>query len=308
MAVSPSASVPLLRKRGIFRRWQTWLGLVVVLGYGLSVIMHWDDRGLLWIKEGMQSNAERMESVWLPDYVVDIDAKVLPGMADDEPSDLAFNPLTRTLFAVMGNNPFLVELSLEGDVLRKMPLVGWSNPEGLAVLANGQMAIVDERKHDLTLVSVDASTTSLNYADHVHYDLGESANSNKGFEAIAWDPQRQRLLLGEERPPRLFSWSTDGHGPLKGEKQLLPSDQLDLRNLSATWVDARTGHLLVLSADSNMLLELNENGEQVSFMTLLGGFNGLKRTVPRAEGVAMDDQGTLYMVSEPDLFYRFRKN
>lgn len=70
----------------------------------------------------------------------------------------------------------------------------------------------------------------------------------------------------------------------------------------------RTGHLLVLSADSHLLLELGEKGEQVSFMTLLGGFNGLKHTIPRAEGVATDDQGNLYMVSEPDLFYRFKKN
>ena len=64
----------------------------------------------------------------------------------------------------------------------------------------------------------------------------------------------------------------------------------------------------MLSADSNMLLELDEQGQQVSFMTLLGGFNGLEDTIPRAEGVAMDDKGNLYMVSEPALFYRFRKN
>ncbi|WP_185030253.1 SdiA-regulated domain-containing protein, partial [Pseudomonas chlororaphis] len=70
----------------------------------------------------------------------------------------------------------------------------------------------------------------------------------------------------------------------------------------------RTGHTLVLSADSHMLLELDETGEQVSFMTLLGGFNGLKDTIPRAEGVAMDEQGNLYMVSEPNLFYRFEKH
>ncbi len=42
-------------------------------------------------------------------------------------------------------------------------------------------------------------------------------------------------------------------------------------------------------------------------MTLLGGFNGLKNTIPRAEGVTMDENGTLYMVSEPNLFYRFEK-
>ncbi|MDZ3994814.1 SdiA-regulated domain-containing protein [Pseudomonas sp. Teo4] len=308
MAPTSSAPANSRPKRRFFLRWPFGLALAAVIGYGVAVAMHWDDRGLLWVKEGFESTAEQSESVWLPDYQVDIDGKILPGMEDDEASDLSFNPRTRTLFAVMGKNPFLVELSLDGDVLRKMPLNGWENPEGVAVLEDGQLAIVDERRHDLTLVKVDAHTTSLNRTDFQSYDLGESVKSNKGFEAVAWDPMRQRLVIGEERPPKLFTWSTDGRSPLKGEKQSLPNDELDLRNLSALGVDPRTGHLLVLSSDSNMLLELDEQGQQVSFMTLLGGFNGLEDTVPRAEGVAMDDQGNLYMVSEPNLFYRFRKN
>lgn len=302
------SSAPASTKRRFYLRWPFALAVAAVIGYGVAIAMHWDDRGLLWVKERFESSAERIESVWLPDYLVDIDAKPLPGMDDDEASDLSFNPQTRTLFAVMGKNPFLVELTLDGDVLRKIPLVGWENPEGLAVLENGLIAIVDERNHDLTLVKVDASTSTLNHDDFPSYDLGKSVKSNKGFEAIAWDPMRQRLIIGEERPPRLFTWSTDGRGPLKGDKQLLPSDELDLRNLSALAVDPRTGHLLVLSADSNMLLELDEKGEQVSFMTLLGAFNGLSSRVPRAEGVTMDDQGNLYMVSEPALFYRFKKH
>lgn len=302
------SSAPASTKRRFYLRWPFALAVAAVIGYGVAIAMHWDDRGLLWVKERFESSAERIESVWLPDYLVDIDAKPLPGMDDDEASDLSFNPQTRTLFAVMGKNPFLVELTLDGDVLRKIPLVGWENPEGLAVLENGLIAIVDERNHDLTLVKVDASTSTLNHDDFPSYDLGKSVKSNKGFEAIAWDPMRLRLIIGEERPPRLFTWSTDGRGPLKGDKQLLPSDELDLRNLSALAVDPRTGHLLVLSADSNMLLELDEKGEQVSFMTLLGAFNGLGSRVPRAEGVTMDDQGNLYMVSEPALFYRFKKH
>ncbi|MGG7596729.1 uncharacterized protein YjiK [Pseudomonas sp. TE6288] len=295
-------------KRPFYRRWPFGLAAAAVIGYGVISAMHWDDRGLLWIKEGFESQAERQESIWLPSYVVDIDAKPLPGMERDEASDLAFNPHTRSLFAVMGKHPFLVELTLDGDVLRKIPLVGWSNPEGVAVLEDGQIAIVDERNHDLTLVKVDAGTTSLNRADYQPYDLGDADEGNKGFEAIAWDLMRQRLVIGAERPPRMFTWNTDGRSPLKGQKQPLASDELDLRNLSALGIDPRTGHLLALSADSNMLLELDEKGEQVSFMTLLGGFNGLADTIPRAEGVAMDDQGNLYMVSEPNLFYRFKKN
>jgi len=290
------------------RRRPFWLAVAALIGYGVAVIMHWDDRAALWVKERFESRAERQDSVWLPSYGVDIDAKPLPGMQRDEASDLAFNPRSKTLFSVMGRHPFLVELDLDGNVLRKIALNGWSNPEGVVVLPDGRIGIVDERRHDLVLVEVGTDTTALQRDDYASYDLGESAEGNKGYEAMAWDARHQRLLFGAERPARLYAWGTDASGQPQGQKQALPSDSLDLRNLSALAIDPKTRHLLALSADSNMLLELDEKGEQVSFMTVLGGFNGLKATIPRAEGVAVDDKGNLYMVSEPNLFYRFRKS
>ena len=305
MVVPLPTSKTSLRSR-LSMRWYSWVFLAGAILYGIAWAMHWDDRGLLWVLERFESSAERRESVWLPDYHAVIDAKLLPGMEKDEASDLSYTPQTKTLFSVMGKNPFLVELSLQGDVLRKMPLNGWNNPEGVAVMENGLMAVVDERDHSLTVVKVDAGTTALNKADFPSYDLGPSKDQNKAFEAVTWDKRNQQLVLGEERPPALFTWKSDGN-TLTGDKQKLASTELDVRNLSALSIDPRTGHLLVLSADSHLLLELDETGEQVSFMTLLGGFNGLKDTIPRAEGVTMDESGNLYMVSEPNLFYRFEK-
>ncbi|PKH25134.1 DNA-binding protein [Pseudomonas sp. 43NM1] len=307
MATRPLPTAQTSRRPRFFMRWYYWLLLVIVAGYGLAFAMHWDDRGLLWVLERFESPTERKESIWLPDYQAVIDGKALPGMEKDEASDLAYNPQTKTLFAVMGKNPFLVELDLQGDVLRKMPLVGWSNPEGLTVMANGLIAITDEREHLLSIVKIDADTRELQRDNFPKYDLGTSEDQNKAFEAVAWDSRNQQLLLGEERPPALFTWKSDGSQTLSGDKQKLASNELDIRNLSALAIDPRTGHTLVLSADSHLLLELDETGEQVSFMTLLGGFNGLKKTIPRAEGVTMDEAGTLYMVSEPNLFYRFEK-
>ncbi|NUU37982.1 SdiA-regulated domain-containing protein [Pseudomonas sp. C2B4] len=306
MATQPLTTLKTARRSRFALRWYSWLLLVAIAAYGLAFAMHWDDRGVLWVQERFESAAERQESIWLPDYQAVIDAKPLPGMEKDEASDLSYDPQSKTLYSVMGKNPFLVELSLQGDVLRKIPLVGWSNPEGVTVLGNGLLAIVDERDHLLTVVRVDAETRELNIANFTKYDLGPSKDQNKAFEAIAWDSRNQQVLLGEERPPALFTWKSDGQ-KLIGDKQKLASDELDLRNLSALAIDPRTGHTLVLSADSHLLLELDEKGEQVSFMTLLRGFNGLKKTIPRAEGVAMDEAGTVYIVSEPNLFYRFEK-
>jgi uncharacterized protein YjiK len=306
MATQPLSTLKSARRSRFSLRWYSWLILVLIAAYGLAFAMHWDDRGVLWVKERFVSASERQASIWLPDYRAVIDAKPLVGMEKDEASDLAYDPQSKTLFSVMGKNPFLAELTLQGDVLRKIPLVGWSNPEGVTVLGNGLLAIVDERDHLITIVKVDANTRELNIADFPKYDLGPSKDQNKAFEAITWDSSNQQLLLGEERPPALFAWKSDGKA-LSGDKLKIASHALDVRNLSALTIDPRTGHMLVLSADSHLLLELDKKGEQVSFMTLLRGFNGLGKTIPRAEGVAMDENGTLYLVSEPNLFYRFEK-
>jgi uncharacterized protein YjiK len=302
---TPSLHKPKRRLRSV----GGWLLLaLVVILVGLSYAWHWDDRGLLWLREQTASAAQKDASIWLPDYRVVIDGKPLAGLEKDEASDLSYDPSSKTLYSVMGKNAFLAELSVTGDVLRKIPLVGWSNPEGVAVLGNGLIAIVDERQHLMTMVTVTPETKSLNIADFPKYDLGPSVDQNKAFEGVAWDARNQQILLGEERPPALFSWKSDGSAVLKGGKQKLPdTGNLIMRNLSALHVDQKTGHVLALSAESHLLLELDEKGNKVSFMALIRGLNGLDHNIPRAEGVTMDENGTIYMVSEPNLFYSFKK-
>ncbi|MBD9413208.1 SdiA-regulated domain-containing protein [Pseudomonas sp. PDM16] len=287
------------------------LVLVVALACTVAVIryLHWDDQALLWFKEQSVSMADRDASIWLPGYKVSVEGKPLAGLDEDETSDLAYSPLTGTLFTVTGKLPMLVELSRTGEVLRRIALKGFSNPEGVAVLENGNIAVTDERKRNLSIFELTADTEELDIADAQPFDLGFADAGNKGFEGIAWDPAQQRLLLGKERAPTaMFSLGSDGQHLLDQELQPLPSYGLGMRNLSALSVDPRTGHILALSAQSRLLLELDEKGDPVSFISLIGGRSGLEERIPRAEGVAMDEDGTIYMVSEPNLFYVFRKD
>ncbi|WJN59325.1 SdiA-regulated domain-containing protein [Pseudomonas sp. SO81] len=287
------------------------LALVVALACtaALTRYLHWDDRALLWLKEQSVPAAERAASIWLPGYKASVEGKPLVGLEEDETSDLTYNPITGTLFTVTGKLPMLVELSRSGDVLRRIALKGFSNPEGVAVLENGNIAVADERRRNLSIFELNPLTRELDLADAKPFDLGFPDAGNKGFEGIAWDPAQQRLLLGKERnPTAMFSLGSDGQHLLDSQLQPLPRYGLGMRNLSALSVDPRTGHILALSAQSHLLLELDERGEPVSFISLIGGQSGLDRRIPRAEGVAMDEDGTIYMVSEPNLFYVFRKD
>lgn len=299
-------SAPFLR----FMRPRRLLLLLLVVASALLVdFLRLDERARFWLDEGRRSVAEQQASIWLPGYRVVVQGRTLAGLARDETSGLSYNPASDTLFTVTGRNPQLVELSLAGEVLRRIPLTGFSDPEGVEVISGGRLAIIDERRRSLTVLTVDDDTRSLDAGDYPSFDLGFADSGNKGFEGIAWDSLNQRLLLGKERGPLgLFSLPFAGEDGAAGTLQTLPSKRAFVRDISSLSFDARTGHSLVLSDESRLLLELDGQGRPVSFISLIGGLNGLHRSIKQAEGVTMDAAGNIYIVGEPNLLYVFSKD
>lgn len=291
------------------RRPRYWLsGLVVVALGTLAQTQHWDDRAQLWLQERSTPLVERLASVWLPGYRAVIQAKVLAGLEKDETSGLTYNPFTGTLFTVTGKHPLLVELSRQGEILRRIELKGFADPEGVEMMDNGRMAIVDERRRQLTTFTLGDADLELDAANFPGFDLGFAEAGNKGFEGLGWDSRSHSLLLGKERGPLgLFSLPFAAAGATAGALQPLMAGNLGVRDISSLSVDERTGHLLVLSDESRMLLEVDRAGQPVSFLSLSGGLNGLDSSIKQAEGVAMDDEGNIYIVAEPNLFYVFSK-
>ena len=163
--------------RSRISRFLRWLLLALILAAAvlalLARLFHWDDRARLWWKEAHTSEQARAESVWLPGYRAVIQGKPLKGgLEGQETSDLAYNPVTRTLFTVTGKKPLLGELSLDGEVLRVIPLLGLENPEGVAVLPNGNVAVTDERQNSLTIFHLDPQTHELSTAKLASFDFG----------------------------------------------------------------------------------------------------------------------------------------
>ena len=284
-----------------------FLVLLVLLLALAAYLMRWDARVLLWIDEARATPEMRAANLWLPDYSAVLQSEI-PGMEKEEFSDLAYNPATNTLLTVSGKTPLLIELSLQGKVLRSIPVIGAANMEGVAVMDDGLIAITDERQHSLFILRLQSDTSELRIDQALQrVDLGYADDANKGFEGLAWDRANQRLLLGKEkRPLVLFSLSTDGQ---KVTGELKPVRELGgiMTDLSGLTVDPRSGHVLALSQESHLLVELNEDYQPSNFIALLRGLHGLEHFIPQAEGVALDAEGNLYIVSERNLFYVFRK-
>src|SRR5690606_1654612 len=120
---------------------------------------------------------------------------------------------------------------------------------------DGRLAIVDERRRLVAVFRLEPGVEHLDLDDLVSYDLGFADAGNKGFEGLAWNPRTQRLLLAKERDPQgLFELPLPGEEGAVGALQALPSQPLLVRDLSSVAIDPRTGHTLMLSDESRLLV------------------------------------------------------
>lgn len=286
---------------------------VLVLAAYLLHRSHYDARLYYWIQ--MQQHAENWQgrSVWVNDYRATIQAKPVEGVADNL-SGLTYDPHRQILWAVTNSPTDLLALSLSGDVLAVYPLDGFHDVEAVTVLDENRLVVVEERKQSLVIVTIPEQVGPLSREAHPHLTLRLFSSDNNEFEGVTYDPANDRLyLVKERRPLRLYS-ITGLARSLAGDFTLDIEDiteplrhRIFATDLSSVAFDPRNGHLILLSDESKLLIELSESGEFVSFASLARGFSGLARGVPQAEGLTLDDQGHLYLVSEPNLFYRFEK-
>lgn len=267
----------------------------------------------VWFNWQVFWQASDAQALGLDDYQVVIEARPIEGLKDNV-SALSFDPDRKTLFTVTNKDPELVELSLEGRVLRRIPLTGFGDAEAVEYISPGIYVISDEHSQRLIKVQVDDDTRFLDAADAEQLTLGIDAGGNSGFEGLAYDNRGKRLFVAKERKPVQILEVRGFPNPDDSTPNILEvtsSRQRDaglfVRDLSSLQFDERSGHLLALSDESRQILELDTEGRPVGNVSLSKGSMGLSRNVPQAEGIAMGDDGTLYLVSEPNLFYVFRK-
>lgn len=291
------------------------LTLLAVLALALSFIVVREYRVVerVWFNWHVFWQASDAQAMGLDDYEVVIEARTIEGL-EDNVSALSFDPDRNTLFTVTNKDPELVELNLEGRILRRIPLTGFGDAEAVEYISPGIYVISDEHSQRLIKVQVDDDTRFLDAADAEQLTLGINAGGNSGFEGLAYDNKGKRLFVAKERKPvqilevRGFP-NPDDSTP--STLEVTSSKQRDaglfVRDLSSLQFDEISGHLLALSDESRQILELDTTGRPVGNVSLSKGSMRLGKSVPQAEGIAMGADGTLYVVSEPNLFYSFKK-
>jgi uncharacterized protein YjiK len=309
-----SAAKGVLGRLPVVSPWKWALLLFVLLALYQVHALHLDNRLYFWIKTSWHEEAWEHRSLWLPEYRVTIDAKAVPGVTDNF-SGLSYDDDRDQIWAVVNNPEQLLRLSADGELLGRYPLSGFEDVEGVTYLGDGLLLLAEERKHGLVAVTVPDKPGALFREDYRSLTLGIDLGGNEGFEGLGYDRAGDRLFVVKEHSPRKLYEIRGLKSSLAGDFNLEIIDRqtwidqaVFATDLSSVHFDERTGHLVLLSDESQLLIELDGAGQLVSFRSLLRGFAGLADSVPQAEGVTFDKRGNLYLASEPNLFYRFERD
>lgn len=238
----------------------------------------------------------------LNNYSAVIQEKPVVGVKNNL-SGLTWSGTHGMLFAVVNNPPELLWLTSEGDRIGGMPLSDIADPEAVAWVSDRQFWIGSEKNGVAYRVDVDIERKTLTHVSHRRVETS-AAPKNNGLEGLAWLPEYGALFWAKEQKPIIIG-RVDIHKTSSLSQRLPRSTTATMRDVSGLHYHVPTSSLLVLSDKSKKILEVSRWGRVRDRLFLKAGESGLKNDIPQAEGIAMDDERNLYIVSEPNLFYLF---
>jgi len=225
---------------------------------------------------------------------------------NDELSGVTYNWDNGRLYAVEDEGLRIFEFDKFGNYLSSMQLLNaGTDPEGITYIGGGQFLVAEERIQDMYRISYTAGG-SLNRTGLPTFSVGATVG-NVGLEGISYDPISGTVFGAKEKTPQgIYSVTgldlptmTGGvvsmYTPSFGTLDL--ADVQVLSTVSALVGSGDQNNLLVLSQESKLLMEVDQAGNILSQLDLtsLGSAS--------IEGVTVDENGTIYLVSEdPKMF------
>lgn len=288
-----------------------WYGCALFGLLYAAATVHLDERLFYTLKTTWHESSWERRSLWLPEYRVKIEALPVATVGNNL-SGLTYDEHRDHLWAVVNNPEELLALGRDGSFIARYPLQGFEDVEGITYLGDDLLVVAEERQQSLVILPVPKIAGPLRRAEGRSITLALNDAENSGFESVGYDRAGDRLFVVKEQSPRKLYEIQGIKRSLTGDMDIKIIDRqawiekLDMASdLSSVHFDEQTGHLVLLSDEAKMMLELDAEGELVSFRSLWSGFAGLERSVPQAEGMTFDASGNLYLISEPNLFYAF---
>jgi uncharacterized protein YjiK len=201
-------------------------------------------------------------------------------------------------------------LSAQGKYIRKVDLLGFDDTEGITYLGQNKFAIVSERTGTVSWFTQEPGTTAIKFDPEKSTTIFSHPVANKGLEGISYAAGTSQLFLVKERNPKkiyALEW------PVANIDQPALTTPWDAgqewltRSFSGISYHPETKHLFILSRRSSSIGEYTLSGEKVGSFALKSNFSQLQNEIGKAEGIVLSPDGTLYICSETNQLYIFKK-
>ena len=204
-------------------------------------------------------------------------------------SGMTYCPRSETLFIVLDAPALIFEYSCTGEYIRQIMLWGVKDPEGIAYVGGDTFAVVDEENGILYEFSINKKTRRVRAGKGKNIKILKGT-SNRGLEGLTFDPKTRRYYTVKEHSPiGIYAVGRRSGGVFRA----CSPAKLMVNDLSGVFFHRPSGHLLFLSHESSVVVEADAGGNVLGRMQV-----GLSK----AEGVSMDDYGTIYVCGEPNEF------
>ena len=223
-------------------------------------------------------------------------------------SGLAYHAGRDSLFVVLDQPQRVVEIGFDGSLKRRIDLNKFKDTEGIVWLHDDQFAIVEEAKCNIVLAELEPGDGAVSWKKAHKLKLDIKVNLLNGIEGLAYDPVAKRFFAAREKSSAaVFKiLPPPPNSEVKPTSILMTLAGRGLKDISGLHYDSRSERLLILSHESACVVEANKYGIEKARLSLKAGRSGLNQTVLKAEGVAIDKRGTLYIVGEPNQLFVFK--
>ncbi len=240
-----------------------------------------------------------------------------------EVSGVTYNWDTDTLFVVGDGGTSVVQVSKTGQLIDSMTMAqggspqgtAFYDPEGITYIGNGKFVMTEERDRQAVEFTYTAGTV-LDRNGVKTVDLGTFVQ-NIGLEGLTYDPSTGGFIFVKESGPEgIFQTgidfaagtATNGSADTTNSVDLFDpalvglsdfADVFALSNLPSLNGTTQAGHLLVLSQEEGKIVQIDRAGQVQSSLTIVSNpGNPLSVPAQQHEGLTMDRDGNLYVVSE----------
>ena len=232
-------------------------------------------------------------------------APITVGRVANNVSGMTFCLDTNSLFMTVNNPPSIIEVSPDGETKRVILLRGFDDTEAIAHLGGKQFGIAEQRHSTVCVINIDDNTRYVDYSEAVIVHLEPDRKTRGELKSLSYDLMRRRFFAAKSKEPQkvyMFVKPVGKHDtPAIANPWNASAKSLNIKDITGLHFVSGKQTMLLLGGESQTIVECKPDGKEISRLRL-------PKAIGKPQGIALDNQGNMFVCGPPNLLYVFDKS